>query len=516
MTLLIPENVAAACSFAQNCSITLGDVFARRDIVSRDSRKTKLICTLGPQCNDVQTLVNMLDAGMDIARFNLSHGSPDTHYRALKNLRQSMKARPRKHVGLIMEIRGPQLRSGTFTKGVETLNIEKDQSLRIVADPEFLGGVGSSIGCNYERLPQIVKVGDKIQIADGDLTCQVVRIEENVISARAMNAACIGERKNMSVSNHELDLPTCTNRDVRDILEFCIPNQLHYIVAANTRNHNDICEVRNVLGQKGRHVKVIARIQCREGVKNIDSIIREADGIVIDRGDLAMALNSEQTFLAQKLIVQQCNRAGKPVTVATELLSSMMTHPHPSKAEISDIANAVMQGVDGVELDAETASGRYPALAVKALSRVCTEAESAMEYHPKLFSLVKSRLEQPLSVSEALCIAAVRVAQDSHAAAIIALTETGHIAALLSQLRPRQTIFALASSKMILAQMTYLRGVVPVMIDSFRGTNAVIGKAILTGRSRGFLKPNDIIVVIHGLVEEISGHTNVLKVLMCP
>lgn len=248
---------------------------------------------------------------------------------------------------------------------------------------------------------------------------------------------------------------------------------------------------------------------------NLDEIIAEADGVAMDRGDLSMELPSEKTFLAQKLVIHKSNMAGKPVIMMTQMLETMKCRPRPTGAEVSDVANAVLDGTDCVMLASETADGLYPVKAVEVLAKVCLEAESCIDY-PALFNSLHAVTPGPVTVPEAICCSAVETAEGTNAKLIVALTETGHTARLLAKYRPRTMILALASSDITVSQLSLIRGVVPVKVDSFRGTESVINKALATGKVWGYLSRGDVVVAVHGLMEEVAGHTNLLKVVVCP
>lgn len=494
--------------------ISLEDVFATRDAAARSQRRTKIICTLGPACWQPDTLVKMMDAGMDICRFNFSHGDHESHGKCLEYVREAMKKNPSKKLGLMLDTKGPEIRTGFFKEGVKSVELVKDQQLKIVTDYSFKGD-NTCIACTYEKLPQSVSKGNIILMADGSLSVEVTDIGKDFVMTRVLNNAKMGERKNMNLPGVKVDLPVCGQREIDDFLKFCIPNQMHYIAASFVQCAQDIKDIRNILGDKGRYVKIIPKIENQEGLINFDEILAECDGVMIARGDLGMEIPLEKVFLAQKMMIAKCNLAGKPVIVATQMLESMINAPRPTRAEVSDVANAVLDGCDCVMLSGESANGLFPVNAVEVLAKTCLEAESCLNY-PALYNAIHAAVPSPLSVPEAVCCSAVETAEDTGAALIVALTETGHTARLLAKYKPRQIILAISASDINMSQLSCVRGVVPVKVDSFQGTESVINKALSAGKERGFIKTGDVVVCVHGIMEEVAGHTNLMKVVTCP
>eukprot|EP01055_Gregarina_sp_Pseudo9_P002050 Gregarina_sp_Pseudo_9__2049@NODE_241_length_3460_cov_2697_985092_g225_i0_p2_GENE_NODE_241_length_3460_cov_2697_985092_g225_i0NODE_241_length_3460_cov_2697_985092_g225_i0_p2_ORF_typecomplete_len516_score88_79PK/PF00224_21/9_8e146PK_C/PF02887_16/8_8e03PK_C/PF02887_16/3_8e28HpcH_HpaI/PF03328_14/1_6e03HpcH_HpaI/PF03328_14/0_0004_NODE_241_length_3460_cov_2697_985092_g225_i0841631 len=503
-----------ARSLGKSTVITVDDVMSVRDAAFRNQRRTKIVCTMGPACWDVDMLVKMIDAGMDVARFNFSHGDHETHGKCLGNVREAMKQRPWKKLALMLDTKGPEIRTGFFREGIKAIELKAGQKLKIVTDYGFKGDE-TCIACTYDKLPQSVKPGNVILMADGSVSVSVDSTHGDHVITTVLNNAKIGERKNMNLPGVKVDLPVCGDREIKDFLEFGVPNQMHYIAASFVQCAQDIRDIRKILGEKGRYMKIIPKIENQEGIINFDEILRECDGVMIARGDMGMEIPLEKVFLAQKMMVAKCNVAGKPVIVATQMLESMINAPRPTRAEASDVANAVLDGCDCVMLSGESANGAFPINAVEMLSKTALEAESCQEYS-RVFTAIHQSIALPMSVPEAVCCSAVETAEDTNATLIVALTETGHTARLLAKYRPRQLILALVASDIVVAQLAYVRGVQAVKIDSFQGTDSVIAKAIATGKERSYVKSGDVIVAVHGIMEEVAGHTNLMKVLTCP
>ncbi|EZG68161.1 pyruvate kinase [Gregarina niphandrodes] len=493
--------------------IALDDIFRSRSELERSLRRTKIICTMGPACWDVETLVKMIDAGMDVCRLNFSHGDHETHGECLKRVREAMKQRPEKKLGLLLDTKGPEIRTGMFKEGVKAIELKKGQQLKIVTDYNFLGDE-NCIACTYPKLPQTVKPGSQILIADGSLSVKVMDVQDDHVITEVMNNAKIGERKNMNLPGAKVDLPVCGEREINDFLAFGIPNRMHFIAASFVQCAQDIRDIRKILGDAGRHFKILPKIENQEGLIHFDEILAEADGVMIARGDMGMEIPLEKVFLAQKMIISKCNLVGKPVIVATQMLESMINAPRPTRAEVSDVANAVLDGCDCVMLSGESANGAFPVNAVQMLSRTCLEAESCLDY-PSLYKAIHSSvtLTGSLSVPEAVCCSAVESAEDVNASCIIALTETGLTARLLAKYKPPQIILAVSASDISIAQLSFVRGVIPIKVDSFQGTDSIIRKAVAHAKDRKYAKPGDSVVCVHGILEDVSGHTNLMKIV---
>lgn len=469
---------------------------------------------MGPACWDPEILVKMMDGGMDIARLNFSHGDHVSHQKTLDNLRIAMKQRPLKKIGIMLDTKGPEIRTGLFKDGLKSIELTAGQELKIVTDYSFKGD-STCIACTYDKLPTSVKKGNIILMADGSVSVEVVSVHSDHVITRVLNSAKIGERKNMNLPGVKVDLPVCGKREISDFLEFGIPNQVHYIAASFVQCAQDIRDIRNILGDKGRYIKIIPKIENQEGIINFDEILRECDAIMVARGDMGMEIPLEKVFLAQKMMIAKCNVAGKPIIVATQMLESMITAPRPTRAEVSDVANAILDGADCVMLSGESANGAFPLNAVDVLARTCLEAESCMDY-PTWFRAIHEATPGPLTVPEAVCCSAVEAAEDTNASLIIALTETGHTARLIAKYKPKRLILAVAASDIVIAQLACVRGVVPVKVESFQGTESVIQKAVAAGKERGYIKTDDVVVAVHGIMEEVAGHTNLMKIVHCP
>eukprot|EP00746_Dinoflagellata_sp_MGD_P140227 gnl/MRDRNA2_/MRDRNA2_73515_c0_seq1.p1 gnl/MRDRNA2_/MRDRNA2_73515_c0~~gnl/MRDRNA2_/MRDRNA2_73515_c0_seq1.p1 ORF type:complete len:504 (+),score=119.36 gnl/MRDRNA2_/MRDRNA2_73515_c0_seq1:96-1607(+) len=470
-------------------------------------RKTKIICTMGPSCWEVDKLVEIIDAGMNVARLNFSHGDHDGHGACVGRIREAAKQRPEKSVAILLDTKGPEIRTGFFAEG-KTITLEKGNPLKLVTDYEFKGDA-TCIACTYKELPTSVKPGGIILCADGSLSLKVTECGSDFVMTTVMNNCSLGERKNMNLPGVKVNLPVLQEKDKNDLVQFGIPQGVDFVAASFVQSADDVKMIRETLGPAGRAIKIISKIENEEGLKNFDEILVETDGIMVARGDLGMEIPPEKVFLAQKMMIAKCNAAGKPVVTATQMLESMVKMPRPTRAEASDVANAVLDGTDCVMLSGETAGGEFPVNAVTIMRRVCEEAEGVIDYGGLFLSMTGPKMDHV----EAVCSAAVKTAADSKAKVILALTETGHTAQLLCKYRPSAIIVAVVISEQVARQLNVCRGVSSIITGSFQGMDSVIKKGLDKLKADGVVAEGDCIVAVHGQKEECPGHANLLKVL---
>jgi pyruvate kinase len=479
-------------------------------------RKTKIICTLGPACWSVENLCMLLDAGMNVARFNFSHGDVAGHTACLERLREAIVQRPDKPCAILLDTKGPEIRTGKVDPSCGgKLKLAKDSVIEVGIDyekpctPEYLA-------CSYKSLATSVKVGSNILVADGALSLRVLEIKGTSVMAKVLNNASFGDTKNMNLPGAIVDLPTLTPKDCNDLVEFGVKQKVDFIAASFVRKASDIDRIREVLGEGGAHVKIIAKIENQEGLDNYDDILTKTDGIMVARGDLGMEIPIERVFLAQKMMVRKANIAGVPVVTATQMLESMITNPRPTRAECADVANAVLDGSDAVMLSGETANGEYFQEAVTMMSNTCLEAESMIDNDIQHVAIRTEMLKQgkALSSSESVASSAVQSCYDVNASAIIALTESGNTARLLSKYRPGKPIVVVTTHPNVVTQVTgYMRGCVAYKIDSMKGTDSVIREAIERAIARGYCKKGDNIIAVFGKSEELAGATDMSRII---
>jgi pyruvate kinase len=495
-------------------SITLDII---REPHPKESRRTKIICTLGPACWSEEGLLDLIDGGMNVARFNFSHGTHESHGEVLARLREVNLQRPNNHVAIMLDTKGPEIRTGFFDEeNKPTIALEKGQLLELTTDYSFLGNP-NKIACSYEDLPNSVEVGGMILVADGSLVLTVKEILENGVVCEVNNNAVIGERKNMNLPGCHVTLPTLTEKDEDDIVNFGIVHGIDIIAASFVRSAEDVRNIRQLLEDNGAPtIKIIAKIENQQGLENFDEILQEADGIMVARGDLGMEIPPEKVFLAQKWMIRKCNIAGKPVITATQMLESMITHPRPTRAECADVANAVLDGTDCVMLSGETANGEYADQAVRIMARVCCESEVVINYSALFQAIRQSVLLETgvVDTAESIASSAVKTSWDVDAKMIIVLTETGNTARLIAKYRPLVPIVVITATPEVARQCEgLLRNTHAFMAMSMVGTNPLISRGIRMGMEEGWVHANDNVVCVHGTLEAHSGSTNMMRVI---
>jgi len=486
-------------------------------VTDPSARKTKIICTMGPASWSVEGLGKLIDAGMNVARLNFSHGDHKGHGETLDRLREAMATRKDKPIAIMLDTKGPEIRTGFFEESYKgKLSLKAGQDLELVTDYGYKTTDGTKLAISYPSLPTSVKAGGMILAADGNLVLKVKEIRATSVVVEVVNDCELGERKNMNLPGCIVDLPTLTAQDEDDLVNFGLAQGVDYIAASFVRKGSDIDNIRNVLGPRGKAIKIIAKIENQEGLENFDEILEKTDGIMVARGDLGMEIAPEKVFLAQKMMIHKCNVAGKPVVTATQMLESMIQNPRPTRAECTDVANAVLDGTDCVMLSGETANGSFPEAAVKVMGMTCCEAESILDYD-QLFLSVRSRTlaaNGTVATAEAVCSSAVKTAFEVGAKMLVVLTETGTTARYISKYRPQMPILVLTGMAEVARQTNgYMRGVHSVAVGSMIGTDSILVRAADIGKEKGWVKSGDIIVAIHGLTEAEAGGTNLLKVL---
>jgi len=353
-------------------------------------------------------------------------------------------------------------------------------------------------------------------VADGSLLLEVVEIRETSVMARIMNNATIGDKKNMNLPGVIVDLPTLTEKDIDDLVNFGVALGVDFIAASFVRKGSDIDFIRQTLGEAGAHIKIISKIENQEGLENFDDILEKTDGIMVARGDLGMEIPIEKVFLAQKMMIHKSNLKGRPVVTATQMLESMISNPRPTRAECADVANAVLDGTDCVMLSGETANGEYPNDAVAMMSNTCLEAESMLNFDSIYSSIRKEVLDASASISPAESIAssAVKTAFDINAKAIVVLTDSGATARLVAKYRPSIPILVITKSESVARQCEgYMKNCKSIVIPSMTGTDAIVSQALNTAKSFGWCVNGDAIVAVHGTLESVSGATNLMRVV---
>eukprot|EP00439_Symbiodinium_sp_Y106_P026986 s4417_g3.t1 len=510
----------------QQSPMLLDDPATRASMVSlseggSDSfkRKCKIICTMGPCCWDVPMLVKLIDEGLNIARLNFSHGDHEGHGATVGRVREASKQRPDKPVAILLDTKGPEIRTGFFKESLAggKINLKAGQDLKLVNDYDFKGDE-TCIACSYKTLPTAVKPGQIILAADGSLSLKVKSTGSDHVVTEVLNDISIGEKKNMNLPGVKVELPVLQEKDKKDLIEFGVPQGVDFVAASFVQDAADVKLIRDTLGMRGRSVKIISKIENQEGINNIDEIIAASDGIMVARGDMGMEIDIEKVGLVQKMIIMKCNAAGKFVVTATQMLDSMERAPRPTRAEATDVLNAVLDGTDVVMLSGETANGKFPEAAVATMRRICEQAESTLDYKSLYLNMRQLVLKQNMGMSavESVCSSAVKACVDSKCPLIIALSETGTTARLIAKYRPESPILCITASETNLRQLLAIRGVIPILTASFQGTDSVIAKALTRAKEHNMVKSGDIIVAVHGQKEECPGASNLMKMVTVP
>ncbi|MCC8065523.1 MAG: pyruvate kinase [Clostridiales bacterium] len=475
-------------------------------------KKTKIICTMGPATDDREVMKALVQNGMDIARFNFSHGSHEeqkARFDQLKSVRDEVK----KPTAILLDTKGPEIRTGLLKKGGPvTLETGADFTLT----SEVIEGDASRVTQTYAQLAEDVKPGDTILIDDGLIGLKVQQINGGDIVCKVENGGVLGQRKGVNVPNVKVNLPGITEKDREDIL-FGIEQGIDFIAASFVRDADAIKEIKKILKENGgEHIDVIAKIENAEGIQNIDRIIQAADGIMVARGDMGVEIPAYEVPHVQRMIVEKCNKKYKPVIIATQMLDSMIRNPRPTRAEVTDVANAIREGADAIMLSGETAAGKYPLEALKMMTQIAETTEAynmddskIQEYHG---------LRGDANVSSAVGLAAIRTAVNVQADCIVTPTMSGQTARLMSNFRTSIPIYAISPNAWALRKMQIYWGVTPLQGYEEDTTEHIISHAMYIVKRDGYVKPGDMVVLTAGdpatnIVKGKGAMTNMMHVI---
>lgn len=466
-------------------------------------KRTKIVCTIGPASDSLEVMKGLMAAGMDVARLNFSHGTHEDHGERIKRLRQAA-AETGRTVALMLDTKGPEIRTGLVQGGLVTLK----QGERVTITTEKITGDEQRFSISFQGLPQTVGPGNRIYIADGMIELKVLAAGDTEIECEVVIGGDLGNQKNVNIPGVSLDLPALTEKDISDI-NFGIDQELDFIAASFIRRAGDVLAIKRLLESRDSDIQIIAKIENEEGINNLDEIIKVADGVMVARGDMGVVLPTQDVPLIQKKIIQECNKAGKPVVTATQMLDSMIRNPRPTRAEASDVANAIFDGSDAVMLSGETAAGRYPLEAMEMMRRIAVRAEEALDYK----SLLKKRMAvMPHTTTDAISHATCTTAQDLGAAAIITSTSSGFTARMVSKYRPKAPIIAASPNERVCRQLCLIWGVYPLAVPQTNSTDEMIKQAVDTSLAEGLIRCGDLIVITAGVPVGVPGTTNLIKV----
>ena len=468
-------------------------------------RKTKIICTLGPSTDKDGVLRELVANGMNVARFNFSHGSHEEHKGRLDNLK-AIRAELGKPVAALLDTKGPEIRLKEFKNGVEML--EAGQTFTLTT--REVEGTKEICSITYKDLPQDVHEGGTIMLDDGLIKLRITNVTDTDITCEVLNSGKIKNKKGVNVPGVHLSMPYLSQRDRDDII-FGVQQGFDFIAASFVRTAQDVYDIRNLLNEYDSNIRIIAKIENREGVNNIDSILAAADAVMVARGDLGVEIDFTELPGIQKSVIDRSFSFGKPIVTATQMLDSMMVNPRPTRAEISDVANAIYDGTSAIMLSGETAAGAYPVEALKTMSAIAERTENEVHYRDN--RLVDASNGQ-ISVSDATAHAACLTAKDVNASAIVTVSESGNTARLLSKYRPAQPIIACVMNEQVQRQLAISWGITPLMMALAHSTDELIEMSTSLAKENGYLHDGELAVVTAGVPVGVSGTTNMIKIHM--
>ncbi|MFT9848310.1 pyruvate kinase [Aneurinibacillus sp. REN35] len=466
-------------------------------------RKTKIVCTIGPASESIETLKALMEAGMNVARLNFSHGSHEEHGARITAIRQAASELG-KNVAILLDTKGPEIRTGVLEKP----SVELVEGETIVLTTEEIKGDERRVSVTYDGLPNDVQPGCTILIDDGLIGLEVEKVEGTEIYCHIRNGGTLKDRKGVNVPGVQIGLPGITEKDASDI-EFGIRQGIDMIAASFVRKAEDVLEIREILERHHADIHIISKIENHEGVNNAADILAVSDGLMVARGDLGVEIPAEEVPLVQKELIRRCNEAGKPVITATQMLDSMQRNPRPTRAEASDVANAIFDGTDAIMLSGETAAGKYPIEAVQTMKRIAERTETALSYREILHT---NSVKKQTVIPDALSQAVANVAFDLDACAIITATESGHTARMVSKFRPKAPIVAVTPHPHICRKLALVWGVIPLQSEPTDNTDEMLDISVRTAVNSGVVKRGDLVVITAGVPVREPGTTNLLKV----
>ncbi len=465
-------------------------------------RRTRIVCTLGPASDSDELVRAMIRAGMNAARLNFSHGDHATHAARIERVRR-IANEEHANVAILADLQGPKIRIGNIAQGQATLMPGSTFTLTTRA----VEGDANCASVDFPGLPQTVQAGQRILLSDGLIELQVISTNRTEVVTRVISGGELGSHKGVNLPNAPFAISALTDKD-RDDLAFAVGHEVDYVAQSFVRCTDDVIELKQWLASHASEIPVIAKIEKREAIEQMDKILEASDGLMVARGDLGVEAPPEQVPLYQKMLIHKANAAGKPVITATQMLESMIEHPRPTRAEASDVANAILDGTDAVMLSAETAVGRYPIQAVEMMARIADAAEGDVAYNPRPGKLS----DGALSVTDAIGSATCEMAMELHARVILTATYSGYTARMISRHRPQTPIFAVTTSERTRRRLALVWGVQSALISAARTTEAVVAASLAAAVKEGVAKEGDLVIVTGGAPPGVPGRTNMMQV----
>lgn len=474
-------------------------------LTKKEMRKTKIICTMGPSTDDDKVLEQLIKRGMDVARCNFSHGTHKEHKRRIDRIKR-IRTECDKPIAILLDTKGPEIRTGDFEDG--TITVVTGQTFTFVQDKSILGN-NEKVSITFPDLYKDIKVGTVILIDDGLIKMEVEKIDGTDIICRVKNDGKISNHKGVNVPDVHINMPYMSNQDKEDIL-FGIEQDVDYIAASFTRSAEDVKELRHFLDENGgEDINIIAKIENSEGIINVDAIIEAADAVMVARGDMGVELPEEEVPIIQKMIVKKVYEAGKQVIIATQMLESMINNPRPTRAETTDVANAIYDGTSAIMLSGETAAGKYPIDAVATMAKIAERTEMDINYRQRFYNNNKKRRSD---ITEAVCHATCMTAYELEAKSILTVTKSGRSAKMISKYRPDCMITAGSTEEKVVRQLNMSWGVSPVLIKEKEDVLDLFDYAVEVAKEKRLVDAGDIVVITSGVPIGKSGTTNMIKV----
>ena len=467
-------------------------------------RKTKIICTMGPATDNIEVLRAMARAGMNVARFNFSHGSHEEHKQRIDRVK-AVREEYNLPIALLLDTKGPEIRTGDMQDG--KIFLKKGEQIRLT--PRACLGTPSKISITYPDLYQDVQAGTSILIDDGLIELRVEQTQEQDILCRVLNDGAVSNHKGINVPDVHLSIPYLSDKDKSDI-QFGIEQGVDFIAASFVRTADDVQQLRMLLDENGgAHINIIAKIENQQGVENIDGIVSLADGVMIARGDMGVEIPAEDVPPIQKMLIKKVASAGKQVITATQMLDSMMKNPRPTRAEVTDVANPIYDGTGAIMPSGETAAGLYPVEAVTMMARIAERTENDIDYRKRFF--VRTRKANP-DITDAICHATCTTAYDLNARDIVTVTKSGRSARMVARYRPSCGIIGCTPTKKVWYQLNLAWGVTPVLLSETDDVFDLFDSALETAKNQGLMQSGDLAVITSGVPIGVSGTTNMIRV----